>query len=64
MILEGSFRLLNLDKTEAVAWEQSRRWQEATKSGSSTPSDKPNNSTASAKTSEKKSASGRDNAKK
>ena len=61
MILEGSFRLLNLDKTEAAAWEQSRRRQEATKRGSSTTRDKPDNSTASVKTSEKKSASARAN---
>ena len=59
MIVEGSFRLLNLDKTKAVAREQSRRQQEAAKRGTSTTSDKPDNSTASAKTSEKKSSSGR-----
>ena len=41
MIVERSFGLLNLDKTEAVAREESRRRQETTKRGSSTTSDKP-----------------------
>ena len=39
MIIEGL--LLNLGKTEAAAWEQSRRRQEAAKRGSSMTSDKP-----------------------
>ena len=35
MIVDESFRLLNLDKIEAAAREQSRRWQEPAKRGSS-----------------------------